>query len=68
MADYYVNNNAQTNGDHEVHISGCSWLALAQSKKHLGAFTSCYGAVVEAKKYYPTANGCKYCSNACHTS
>ena len=26
MASYYVNNNAQSNGDHEVHTTGCSWL------------------------------------------
>jgi hypothetical protein len=26
MALYYVNNNAQSNGDHEVHKEGCSWM------------------------------------------
>ncbi len=26
MANYYVNKNAQANGDHEVHKSGCSWI------------------------------------------
>ena len=26
MADYWVNNQAQANGDHEVHVAGCSWM------------------------------------------
>lgn len=26
MARYYVNKYAQSNGDHEVHVSGCSWM------------------------------------------
>ena len=28
MALYYVNNTAQSNGDHEVHREGCYWLTL----------------------------------------
>ncbi len=68
MDNYYVNNNAQANGDHEVHKSTCAWLEKVVSKKYLGVFSSCSGAVTEAKKTYKTANGCYYCSNACHTS
>ena len=25
MAKYYVNKNTQSNGDHEVHTTGCNW-------------------------------------------
>ena len=28
MASYYVNRNAQDNGDHEVHLQGCYWSSL----------------------------------------
>lgn len=28
MAYYYVNDNAQSNGDHEVHVTGCTYLRL----------------------------------------
>lgn len=66
MALYYVNNNAQSSGDHEVHVSGCVWLAKAHSTKYLGDFASCYGAVAEAKKYYSTADGCATCCSACN--
>jgi hypothetical protein len=31
-------------------------------------FSSCVGAVAEARKSYSRANGCYYCCNACHTS
>ena len=68
MAIYYVNKNAQANGDHEVHKSGCSHMPSPENKKYLGDFPSCYGAVREAKKTYPKSNGCYYCSNACHTT
>ncbi len=40
MADYWVNRNAQANGDHEVHKQGCS--DMPSDKKYLGDFSSCY--------------------------
>ncbi len=68
MASYYVNKNAQSNGDHEVHTSGCIWLPDVNNRKYLGEFDNCRGAVIEAKKTYPQSNGCKHCSLPCHTS
>jgi hypothetical protein len=66
MSYYYVNNNAQSNGDHEVHQSGCSF--MPSDKKYLGSFDNCKDAVKEAKKTYSKSNGCYYCSRECHTS
>ena len=68
MARYYVNKNAQYNGDHEVHRSGCSFLPKTENRIYLGEFNNCKAAVKEAKKHYSKANGCYYCSNDCHTS
>ena len=65
---YYVNKNAQSNGDHEVHTETCTWLPDVENRLFLGNFTSCYPAVVEAKKHFMQSNGCYFCSNACHTS
>ncbi|HEX6101245.1 MAG TPA: hypothetical protein VF432_33320 [Thermoanaerobaculia bacterium] len=65
MTNYYVNNNTQVNGDHEVHRDGCTWMPL--SKTYLGQFTSCHDAVRAARAYYSQVNGCYFCSNACHT-
>lgn len=64
---YYVNNISQINGDHEVHAADCNFAHLMIAKKYLGEFPSCLGAVMEARKMYATANGCKYCSLPCHT-
>lgn len=68
MKKYYVNKNAQTNGDHEVHTSDCRYLPNVENRKYLGEFYYCSSAVTEAKKTYPQSNGCKTCSNSCHTS
>lgn len=68
MPNFYVNNNAQNNGDHEVHVEGCSWLDLVTSRTPLGYHPSCHGAVQEAKKHFWQSNGCAYCCPLCHTS
>jgi len=65
---YYVNKNAQSNGDHEVHDSGCSFLPDPNNRIYLGDYSSCHGAVRKAKEYYSKADGCYYCCNDCHTS
>ena len=64
---YYVNKNAQNNGDHEVHKDTCSYLPDPQNREFLGSYESCMPAVAEAKKKYPKSNGCFYCSRTCHT-
>lgn len=66
MAEYYVNRNAQPNGDHEVHKEGCQW--MPSDRQYLGNHANCFSAVEVAKKTYPTANGCATCSSVCHTS
>lgn len=67
MARYYVNKNAQSNGDHEVHKSGCSFMPAPENRIYLGDFESCFPAVRKAKDHYDQVNGCYYCSKACHT-
>lgn len=68
MARYYVNSNAQANGDHEVHESRCVFLPAQENRIYLGEFNNCYAAVREAKRYYAQSNGCAFCSPDCHTS
>ena len=67
MASYYVNKNAQSNGDHEVHKTGCAYFPNLENVFFLGDFSSCGPAVRVAKNHYNQVNGCYYCSNACHT-
>lgn len=65
---YYVNKNAQLNGDHEVHTVRCIYLPIESNRKYLGEFSNCSDAVKEAKKTYSQSNGCENCSEDCHTS
>ena len=66
MAYYYVNDNAQSDGYHEVHRTGCVWLPKVKSKTYLGDFISCGPAVRKAKTIYTKSDGCATCSSACH--
>ena len=69
LATYYVNKNKQANGDHEVHVLGCSHMPEPHNRAYLGEFYSCDPAVQEAKRLgYSKANGCFYCCYPCHTS
>lgn len=68
MPRYYVNKNAQDNGDHEVHTTGCDWMPKPENRTYLGEFSSCKPAVTEAKKTYTKADGCYHCCRDCHTS
>jgi len=67
MANYYVNQKAQPNGDHEVHKEGCPFMPNEANRQYLGDFPSCHGAVKAARRYFPQVNGGKFCSPQCHT-
>lgn len=66
MARYFVNKNAQANGDHEVHREGCQWMPNPENRIYLGNFTSCGQAVSKAKSMYGKSDGCYHCSSPCH--
>lgn len=68
MDKYYVNKNAQANGDHEVHKQRCSYMPESYNRISLGEFSSCEPAVSAAKEHYSKADGCAFCCSACHTS
>lgn len=68
MATYYVNRQAQANGDHEVHTSDCAYIPSEANRLYLGKFSNCRDAVTEAKKHYAQSNGCYYCCRECHTT
>ncbi len=68
MPRYYVNKNAQSNGDHEVHTTGCSHMPNTENCVSLGLHDNCRTAVTKAKETYSRSNGCYYCAKPCHTS
>ena len=63
---FYVNSNAQPNGDHEVHRSDCSWLPSAENRVYLGCFSTSREAVNAARKYYRQVDGCCFCCPESH--
>jgi len=65
MPKYYVNKNAQVNGDHEVHKEGCRHMPITTERVYVGDFPKCTSAVLRAKKIYKTADGCRNCSRPC---
>jgi len=65
MASYYVNNKAQPNGDHEVHMTACNY--FPSDRTYLGEFASCAPAVDRANETHRPANGCWHCCRPCHT-
>lgn len=64
--NYYVNTQPQTNGDHEVHKEACMYLPSLNHRLYLGAFATDFDALHEAKKYYPTSDGCAHCCPSIH--
>lgn len=67
MAAYYVNTNAQPNGDHEVHTIGCPFPPDYSNRLQLGDHPNCSLAVRAARQHFNQVNGCYYCANDCHT-
>lgn len=68
MAQYFVNNQQQPNGDNEVHVAGCRYMPAPANAVPLGNHLVCQTAVTQAKIRFPRANGCFYCCRPCHTS
>lgn len=70
MPRYYINTNAQQNGDHEVHSDPCAYMPAPANRVDLGVHPTCQSAVADAKQRWPSAriNGCYHCSRSCHTS
>lgn len=68
MAHYCVNKNAQDNGDHEVHVVGCTYYPAEKNRLPLGDHNSCGPAVTKANETYKKSNGCFYCCKPCHTT
>ncbi len=66
MDHYYVNDNAQDTGEHEVHKDTCVFFPKMDSYTDLGYFTNCQAALEKARKYYDNVDGCKFCSVECH--
>ena len=59
MTHYFIDNQSQPDGAHEVHAVGCK--RMASDKRYLGDFLSCEAAVVEGRKEYWHTASCVRC-------
>ena len=64
---YYVNDNPQSTGEHEIHNEKCHWLKLTKSTTPLGEHHNCHSALIVAKGIYEVVDGCADCCPDCHT-
>lgn len=67
MDRYLVNDEAQPTGEHEVHVENCENGPIESNRTYLGYFSNCGDAVEKAKEHYDNVDGCKHCSEPCHT-
>lgn len=63
MPIYYANKNAPVQGNHTVHMKGCSHLPKSQSRLYIGLFTHSSEAIKEARYYFSRVKGCNFCSS-----
>ena len=59
MPGYYVDHNEKRNGDHEVHVIGCSRFPV--ERLYLGEFADAEAAVKEARRFYRQVAVCARC-------
>ena len=62
---YYVNDIAQTTGEHEIHKKDCTF--FPKNNTYLGYFDTCQEAIEKAKTIYSNVDGCHYCCSECDT-
>jgi len=68
MAEFYVEINAQTNGEHVVHRADCTQLPSKETIRYLGSIASCTSALKKAAESFRQVNGCPHCATTCHTA
>lgn len=63
---YYVNKNAQSTGEHEIHKETCLYLPSSYHLQYLGNYNDDNSALREARRYYSNVDGCIYCCPIIH--
>lgn len=62
MGEYYVSNNVDENGRHEVHQEGCSNMPNEFYRTYIGQYCNDVEAVESCRKnFYPNCDGCYLC-------
>lgn len=64
MNHYYVHDDVDENGQHEVHNDNC--FRLPKDKSYLGYYSNSKEAVEKAKTIYSNSDGCYHCCRDSH--
>jgi hypothetical protein len=64
MSHYFINNDANNDGSHEVHKVGCK--SMPTDKRYLGNFYEVSDALMEARKEFWHSSGCERCMRDDH--
>jgi hypothetical protein len=60
MSHFFINNFAEPDGNHEVHLVGCRRMPM--DKRYLGNFHCVAEALIEARKDFWQSSGCERCA------
>jgi hypothetical protein len=63
---YYVSEEPEDDGQHEVHRDTCYRLPVL--RKYIGLHANCAEAVARARQHYEGAVGCRLCSYECRSA
>jgi hypothetical protein len=64
MNKYYLENDENTNGEHEIHMISCNYKSKIDNLIFIGLFTECKYALLEAQEIFKRVNGCSFCCNS----
>jgi hypothetical protein len=66
MPTYFVCRSEHENGDHVVHVDGCSSIDDSSDMIDIGMHDTCEAALREAKQLFDQCNGCFDCCRTIH--
>jgi len=58
---YYLNRNAQNNGEHEIHKEDCKFIPSLNNRILLGHYKTDEEALEVARRIFPKVDGCSHC-------
>ncbi|QZT37387.1 hypothetical protein K5X82_00495 [Halosquirtibacter xylanolyticus] len=61
MKSYYINNQYQSEGVHEVHTADCPFLPGSIDRRYIGAYKNVDMAIHNAQSEYSHVESCAYC-------
>lgn len=65
MKKFYVSDNPDETGMHQIHDEDCIHLPPIFYRKYLGRFDISFEAMETARRYFKRVKGCQHCTSEC---